>query len=314
MNHRLHLDSTDWRYTSEGKPRGYLDPAALRELWFHTGTICNLSCPFCLEGSGPGDKRLQTITLDDARPFVDEALQLGVEQFSFTGGEPFVNKQAVAILDYCLQHRPAMVLTNGTKPIRVRWDDILALRSKPNPLHFRISFDHPEPAEHDKFRGEGNFHLALQSLGDLHRAGFGVSIARQSNPAEDTAAVNAAYQDWFRYAGVPTDTNIVAFPDFLNPGAHPDVPEITTDCIDKYTTVEQRESFMCNFSKMVVKRAGRMRVYACTLVDDDTDYELGDSLSEAMQARVMLRHHRCFLCFSCGASCSETKSAVAQEA
>ena len=40
--------------TPDGEPRGYIQPHALRELWFHTGTACNLSCPFCLEGSKPG--------------------------------------------------------------------------------------------------------------------------------------------------------------------------------------------------------------------------------------------------------------------
>ena len=39
------------------QPRGYIQPGALRELWFHTGTACNLACPFCLEGSRPGDDR-----------------------------------------------------------------------------------------------------------------------------------------------------------------------------------------------------------------------------------------------------------------
>ena len=47
-----------------------------------------------------------------------------------------------------------------------------------------------------------------------------------------------------------------------------------------------------------------MRVYACTLVDDDEDYDLGGSLAEADDRRVYLRHHRCYSCFAYGASCS----------
>jgi hypothetical protein len=62
---------------------------------------------------------------------------------------------------------------------------------------------------------------------------------------------------------------------------------------------------MCAFSKMVVKSGGRMRVYACTLVDDDPAYDLGGSLAEAMGRRVTLAHHRCYACFRYGASCSE---------
>ena len=73
----------------------------------------------------------------------------------------------------------------------------------------------------------------------------------------------------------------------------------------RYQTAESRAAFMCGFSKMVIKSSGRMRVYACTLVDDDPDYVQGTSLAEAMTRRVMMRHHRCFSCFRYGASCSE---------
>ena len=52
---------------------------------------------------------------------------------------------------------------------------------------------------------------------------------------------------------------------------------------------------------------GRMRVYACTLVDDDPAYDQGATLREALATRVMMRHHRCYSCFAYGASCSETK-------
>ncbi len=90
----------------KGARRGYIQPQRLQELWFHTGTVCNLRCSFCLEGSKPGDNRLNAITLDDAKPFIEEALALGVEQFSFTGGEPFVIPEMVSILDYALDHNP----------------------------------------------------------------------------------------------------------------------------------------------------------------------------------------------------------------
>src|SRR5690349_11085575 len=104
------------RQTPAGEPRGFIQPHALDELWFHTGTACNLACPFCLEGSKPGDERLQLLRFQDAVPFIDEALTLGVKQFSFTGGEPFINKDIIRILDYALQHKPCLVLTNATEP------------------------------------------------------------------------------------------------------------------------------------------------------------------------------------------------------
>ncbi len=299
--------ANDWLQTPDGAPRGYIQPQLLRELWFHTGTACNLACPFCLEGSKPGDHRLAQITLADAAPWMDEAVDLGVAQFSFTGGEPFINREIFDILHHALARRPAMILTNGTRPLRKRWEEVLALRDAPHPLRFRISLDFPDPVRHDAGRGVGGFALALESLGMLHAAGFSVSIARQMTHDEDRAMVEAAFQNWFRSVGVPEDIHQVAFPDFHGPSTHPTgVPHITENCMTQYQTEASRAAFMCNFSKMVVKVGGRMRVYACTLVDDDPDYEQGASLAEAMPLRVMMRHHRCFSCFRYGASCSES--------
>jgi len=300
-----HLDKKAWLQTPEGDPRGYIDPHHLQELWFHTGTICNLRCPFCLEGSNPGNNRLQPMTLADVRPFVDEAVRLGVAQFAFTGGEPFVISEIVSILGYALDHKPCLVLTNATEPLLNRISQVIPLGQKPHVLRCRMSLDHPDPVRHDLFRGHGNFALSLKVMGQLHQLGFGVSIARQQEPSEDTAAVNAAYQPFFRDAGVPEDTHIVVFPELHEPGSNPDVPHITEHCMTTYKTAADREHFMCAYSKMVVKKDGRMRVYACTLVDDDEDYDLGGTLSDAMRIRVMLKHHRCYTCFAAGTSCSE---------
>ena len=72
-----------------------------------------------------------------------------------------------------------------------------------------------------------------------------------------------------------------------------------------YQSEETRRAFMCAFSKMAVKKDGRMRVYACTLVDDDESYDLGTTLTESLPKRIPMRHHRCYSCFAYGASCSE---------
>lgn len=294
-----------WTHTSKEEPRGYIQPRMLTELWFHTGTICNLQCPFCLEGSKPGDTRIQALNFEDARPFIEEALTLGVEQFSFTGGEPFVVKDFVKILELALTHRPCLVLTNGTDPLFRRLDQVLALRDKPNPVRFRISLDHYDEAHHDAGRGPGNYQKAVEMLRKLHEAGFTVSVARHRANDEDIAEVDRLFGERLAEMGLPRDTPIVSFPEFLRPGSTGHSPEITESCMTTYHTEESRARFMCNYSKMVLKKDGRMRVYACTLVDDDEDYDLGGTLTESMKARVMLRHQRCFTCFAYGASCSE---------
>ena len=298
--------SLDWYFTPEQEPRGYIDPHALQELWFHTGTACNLECPFCLEGSSPGDQRLRLVKLEDVVPFIDEALELGVEQFSFTGGEPFLAKQIIKILAYAAQHRPCLVLTNGTEPLQRRMHQIETLRDSPHPIKFRISLDYPSPQQHDTGRGEGNFVKAVEGLKQLHQAGFVVSVARHMSAEEDSQQMEQRYRELFAQHGLPQDINLIAFPDFAVPGSHPQVPQVTEHCMTTYQTEQSRRQFMCAFSKMVVKTQRGMRVYACTLVDDDPEYDLGGNLREALQHRISMRHHRCYSCFAFGSSCSET--------
>jgi molybdenum cofactor biosynthesis enzyme MoaA len=292
-------------FTLSGEPRGYIQPHSLRELWFHTGTACNLACPFCLEGSKPGDGRLERIKLADVRGLIDEAVTLGVEQFSFTGGEPFVVKDIVEILRYASSLRPCLVLTNGTDAVLKRRRRIAELASQPHRIAFRVSIDYPDRDRHDAGRGAGNFDLAWQGMTALRALGFKVSLARQMEKGEDRDAVESRFRDLFAAHDLPRETKIVGFPDFGAPGARTSVPDVTEHCMTTYQSEQSRREFMCAFSKMVVKKNGRVRVYACTLVDDDESYDLGSTLTESMGKRILMHHHRCYRCFAYGSSCSE---------
>jgi len=297
--------SGDWLHTPAGEPRGYIKTARLDELWIHTGTACNLACPFCLEGSKPGDNRLQLVRFADVQPYIDEAIALGVTQLSFTGGEPFLAKEFHRILEYAAERAPCLVLTNGTKPLQYRLHQLEPLLGARYPVDYRISLDYPDAERHDAGRGRGNFESALRGMALLHGMGFDVSVARQWSADEDSEAVADAFRRIFREHGLPEDLNITWFPDFGLPGERAETPAITEHCMTAYHTAESRANFMCAYSRMIVKQNNRMRVYACTLVDDDPDYDFGATLAESLRETVMLRHHRCFSCFRYGASCSQ---------
>ncbi len=299
------LDDNSWSSTTTGEKRGYIQPSELKELWFHTGTRCNLRCPNCFEGSNPQSERIENLTLADAIPYINEALTLGCQQFSFTGGEPFFNPEMVSILDYALEYNPCLVLTNGTLPLLNNFDKVKQLANKNHQLSFRVSLDYPDPVKHDKSRGTGNFNLSLKALSKLYKAGFKVSVARSKTHNEDSEQVDNAYKKYFKIVGIPEDTRIVSFADLYMPNSTHVVPEITEHCMTTYKTEEQRKDFMCNFSKMIVKKNGRLGIYSCTLVDDDDKYNMGDSLKQAMKKRVILKHHRCYTCFASDTSCSE---------
>lgn len=276
----------------------------LRELWFHTGTHCNLSCPDCLEGSKPGDKRIQPLSLEDAKPLIDEAMAVGVEQICFTGGEPFASSSFLPILQYSIMQRPCLVLSNGTKPLTNHLDDIAQLTDGRHPLSIRISLDAADAYHHDKIRGKGSFELALSNLRHLYDIDVNISVARRISYGENETSVNGAYAALFNSIGLPSSLPVVAFPDLLSPGSHRDVPTITTQCMENRAHTKGIDDLMCRYSRMVVKSKNKIRLYACTLVDDDTRFDVGANVAEAVKKAVPLSHHRCYACYAQGTSCS----------
>ena len=260
----------------------------LTELWIHTGTACNLECPFCLEGSRPGDTRLERIRLNEIKPYLDEAAQLGAQRFCFTGGEPLIVKDIVRILEYALGLRPCLILSNGTAPLLKRLHQLQLLKQQTHPLSFRISIDYPDQQRHDTSRGWGNFQRAIEGLQLLHTQGFAVSIARQMDENEDAAAVREAYRQLLRKARLPEDIRIVALPELGRLGTDPQLTEPLA--------VTDASQLMCSHSRMLLKRDGQLRVYACAFTDDDARFDMGPSLTDATHASACLQHQRCRQC------------------
>jgi molybdenum cofactor biosynthesis enzyme MoaA len=269
------------------------------ELWIHTGTACNLECPFCLEGSRPGDTRLERIKLNEIKPYLDQAAALGVQRFGFTGGEPLIVKDIVKILEYALSLRPCLILSNGTAPLLKRLHQLQLLKQQAHPLSFRISIDYPEQQRHDTARGWGNYQRAIEGLQLLHAQGFPISIARQMDAAEDAAVVAERYRHLLRKAYLPEDLRIVALPEFGRPGSNADSDLLAT------APIEVHSQLMCSHSRMLLKRAGQLRIYACSFTDDDERFDLGVDLPTATTAPVSLQHHRCKQCVKYAASYSE---------
>jgi sulfatase maturation enzyme AslB (radical SAM superfamily) len=269
----------------------------LTELWIHTGTACNLECPFCLEGSRPGDTRLERIKLNEIKPYLDEAASLGVQRFGFTGGEPLIVKDIVKMLEYALNLKPCLVLSNGTAPLLKRLHQLQLLKQQTHPLSFRISIDYPDQQRHDSARGWGNFQRAIEGLQLLHEQGFAISIARQVDADQDSVAVSEAYRLLLRKAQLPQDTHIVALPELGKLGTLSGAASIAPPL--------DTSRLMCSHSRMLLKREGQLRVYACAFTDDDERFDLSTSLSDAAATSVCLQHQRCQRCVMKAASYSE---------
>ena len=88
--------------------------SSLDTLWFQVGgTVCNLACSHCFVSCSPTNHTHEMMSLAEIVPFLEEGARLGVKEFYFTGGEPFLNPEMEAILAATLEYGPVSVLTNG---------------------------------------------------------------------------------------------------------------------------------------------------------------------------------------------------------
>src|SRR5947209_3765538 len=129
--------------------------ASLDDLWFQVGgTLCNLTCSHCFISCGPHNHAFGFLDLETVRRVLDESVTLGVKEYYFTGGEPFLNRDMPAILELTLGYGPATVLTNGTV-LKDEWLERLRRAEEGSlySLEFRVSLDGFTAADNDPVRG-----------------------------------------------------------------------------------------------------------------------------------------------------------------
>jgi sulfatase maturation enzyme AslB (radical SAM superfamily) len=286
--------------TAKGEPRASVTLGRLETLWINTGTLCNLACASCYIESSPTNDALVYMSLHEVEAFLDEAAALGTREIGFTGGEPFMNREAPAMIAAALARGfEVLVLTNAMRPMR-RFEAQLAPLAGPA-LTMRVSLDHHTRDVHEAERGAGAWAKALDGLGWLAANNFRIAIAGRQLPGESMAEAQAGYERLFAELELPVEGGLVLFPPM---DAAADVPEISEACWG--ITGVTPGAMMCASSRMVVKRRGeaRARVVACTLLPYDDQFSLGATLAEA-RPKVMLNHPHCAaFCVLGGASCS----------
>jgi hypothetical protein len=295
--------------TAKGETRASVAMKGLDTLWFNTGTLCNLTCRNCYIESSPRNDRLAYLTRDDVQGYLEEISRdsLPTKLIGFTGGEPFMNKHIIGMLDDVLSRElNALVLTNAMAPMRRLRPALIDLRDRYGErLRIRVSLDHYDRAVHENERGRRSWAPTIDGLAWLARNGFAIDVAGRRFTDEPEAALRDGYGRLFASLGVPIDAadpvRLMLFPE-MDP-AH-DVPEITTACWG--ILHKSPDDVMCASARMVIRRkdAHHAAVVACTLIPYDHRFELGHSLAEAARP-VALNHPYCAsFCVLGGAACS----------
>jgi uncharacterized Fe-S cluster-containing radical SAM superfamily protein len=295
--------------TAKGERRAGVALGALRTLWFNTGTLCNITCVNCYIESSPRNDRLAYLSHAELVTYLDEIArdELPTEEIGFTGGEPFMNPEIIALIETSLARGfRVLVLTNAMRPMQRLAAPLADLNRRFGAaLTIRVSLDHYTPERHEAERGRLSWERTLKGLRLLTANGLSLAIAGRANTGESDAALRAGYAALFRRLGIALDAGdparLVLFPEM---DARVDVPEITEAC---WGILHKSPSdVMCASSRMVVKRKGAAHpaVVACTLLPYEPEFELGTTLAEA-SGTVMLNHPHCAkFCVLGGASCS----------
>ena len=112
---------TDPNRTADGDARASVALEKLDTLWINTGTLCNIECLNCYIESSPSNDRLAYISAAEAAGFFDEIQEnnLGTREIAFTGGEPFMNPDMIAMTSDALERGfEVFVLTNAMRPMQ----------------------------------------------------------------------------------------------------------------------------------------------------------------------------------------------------
>jgi len=156
----------------------------LASIYYNPVGVCNLRCKHCWvepeldsgreDPFAQRDRREEELSPAQFFSIVDQAKRLGLAHVKFTGGEPFLRRDTIDMMEGAAARRLGLTVeTNGTL-----LDDSSIARLARLPLNqVAVSLDHVDPVEHDRFRGvRGAHERALAAIGKLVGSGLRVQI------------------------------------------------------------------------------------------------------------------------------------------
>jgi AdoMet-dependent heme synthase len=275
---------------------------SLDTLWFQVGgTVCNLACTHCFVSCSPTNHTHEMISLAEVRRYLDEAALLGVREYYFTGGEPFLNPEMEAILAATLAVGPANVLTNGLLLDPSRCTRLKALADASDySLDLRVSMDGYDAASNDPIRGEGTFERILAGIRNLVEAGLNPVITVTEVCREATTdSGKAKFFELLRSMGIERP-RLKVLPVFQigaeaeRGGAYESWQRLREGEIPEGGL----DHLQCSGCRMVTDQG----VWVCPILVNEPSGRMGESLADTLGS-FSLDHPACWTCHVYGVSC-----------
>jgi len=272
----------------------------LSALWIQiTGTWCNLVCTHCINASGPREPWLKPLDGETARRAIADADALGVKEIYFTGGEPFLHPEILALLEEALAVAPTTVLTNGTAITESIADDLGALaRRAAYSFDVRVSLDDVDREANDRIRGEGAWARAVAAIRRLHARGVLPIVTATEMPSADGLAPVASYQRFRDFlVGLGIDKpRVKIMPVFaLGRLAADGGARLTEESLEGF----DRTTLQCADARVVADGG----VYACPILAGLPGARLASGRIAESFRPVRLYHTACVTCHQTGMTC-----------
>jgi len=275
---------------------------SLDTIWFQVaGTLCNIACTHCFISCSPANHAHEMMTFEEIVPHLEEAKRLGVRDYYFTGGEPFMNRDMLRILETTLQQGPATVLTNG---MLLRKETCRALRDlidrSEYSLDVRVSIDGFDRETNDAIRGEGVWERVMSGLANLAEVRINpVITVTTAAEGVESAEGRARFLDVIRSFGL--DKPRLKVLSLFRIGAE----ETRTrgyQSKERLTAGElggaDLSVLQCSTSRMVTSKG----VYVCPILIDSDAARMGAAIGDTLRP-FPLAYGACHTCWVDGVTC-----------
>lgn len=281
-------------------PRAQL--TSLDTLWFQVGgTLCNLACTHCFVSCSPTNHTHEMMSLAEIRPYLEEGASLGVKEYYFTGGEPFLNPEMESILEKTLRHGPATVLTNGLLLDEQRCTRLERLgRSSTYSLDFRVSMDGFKSETNDPIRGKGTFARILGGISNLAASGLNpVITVTEVHDENGSVTGKQRFFELLNELGI-SKPRLKILPVFQigaeaeRGGAYQIWQRLRAGDVAE----EGLDHLQCTSCRMVTDQG----VWVCPILVNEPEGRMGSKLADTLGS-FPLDHPACWTCHVYGVSC-----------
>ena len=286
----------------EGRER--LELAYLDTLWVQiTGTVCNIACRHCFISCGPKVTTHGVMPAEEVMEVVASGMEQGARSVWFTGGEPMMHQDFLALVRHTLGHVPLGVLTNGMlidRPLAHALAEV-AHESEYN-LEIRVSLDGVDASGNDAIRGRGVFEAATRGIEFLAAVGLEPVVA-VTRLDDSEGLAREAFLTLLRSLGV-TRPRVKWIPPFRlgreasrkGGGAYAPHAQLI---LDAEAWAQATEVLQCGTSRTVTHEG----VFPCPILINEPTARLGGTLGGA-PPRHRINHAACTTCWEEGFSCS----------